>query len=155
MKKVLLLAAVIIIAWMVRLLPFSGTDIGKLHPVEAVLITNRDGVVYVETDTGIFGSGENMALALSNLILSASGSVFLETANYVLIDWRYPELLQEIGNYFRPACQLYYYTGVGKLNNIGKYLETHPSTASILTHRQGGSEISHIVIEGEEYRIEG
>ena len=155
MKKVLLLIIAIIIAGMAELLPFGGTDIAKLHPVEVVLITNRGGAVYVEADTGIFGSGENMQLALSDLILSASGSVFLETANYVLIDERYPGLLKEIGDYFRPACQLYYYAGEGKLNNIGKYLETHPSTASVLTYRQGGSKISHILIDGEEYRIEG
>ena len=86
MKKVLLIVIAIVIAAMAGFLPFNGTDIGKLHPVEVIRIATENGSVYIETDSGISGVGENLEEAIYDMKQSASGHVFLETANFVLID---------------------------------------------------------------------
>ena len=155
MKKVLLIVIAIVIAAMAGFLPFNGTDIGKLHPVEVIRIATENGSVYIETDSGISGVGENLEEAIYDMKQSASGHVFLETANFVLIDALDSQLLLAIGEYFRPACQIYLYSGDGEMENIGKYLESHPSQVTALSYRQGVEEIPHIIINGEEYRFAG
>ena len=69
---IVLFAAAIII-------PVNGTDVGKLHPVQAVSVGYQDGQVVLKTDTGEMGIGETPELALENLKQTAPAIIYLDT----------------------------------------------------------------------------
>ncbi len=154
MKKVILLVAVIVIVTITGLLPFAGTDIAKLHPIEVLAVSRAGGILRLQTDSGMLGSGENIEEALQNLRLSSAGNIFLDTANYLLIAPDCTEEIVTLWNYIRPACQVYYFKGDGKYKEIGNYLESHPSRATVLGYIQGEADIPLLIMEGESVRIE-
>ncbi|MBE6926379.1 MAG: hypothetical protein E7461_06005 [Ruminococcaceae bacterium] len=154
MRKVLLLATIVVLVALVGLLPFDGTDIGKLHPVEVLAVSRKDGTLLLQTDSGMSGTGKNVDDALSALRLSSSGNIFLETANYLLIGQDCTDEVASFWEFVRPACQVYYFKGRGPIGEIGDFLESHPSRATVLRCIQGAGEIPLIVLEGESVRLE-
>ena len=153
MRKILLLVAAIAITGFAGLLPFRGTDVAKLHPVEVLVVYEAGEMVNIETDTGLLGIGESVGKTIENLKLVAAGEIFLDTANYVLIGENSILLLNELYDFLRPACQVYIFSGRGEWTNVAEYLETHPSIITLLSYRQGKGEIPKIVVKGEDYRI--
>ena len=153
MKKVILLVAVIALVSSTGLLPFDGTDIAKLHPVEVLMVSHIGNALLLQTDSGMSGTGENIEEALLSLRLSTSGNIFLDTANYLLVTQDCKEQIIRLWDYVRPACQVYYYKGEGKYEEIGKYLESHPSQATVLRCVQEEVDIPLLVMEGESVRI--
>ena len=71
---------------LVCFLPVEGTDVGKLIPVEVIAISEAEGVITVCTDTGDQGTGEDLPAAFVDLKDSASGVIYLDTAEYVLLE---------------------------------------------------------------------
>ena len=71
---------------LVCFLPVDGTDVGKLIPVEVIAISESDGMITVRTDTGDQGTGKDLPTAFANLKDSASGVIYLDTAEYVLLE---------------------------------------------------------------------
>lgn len=86
--------------------PFHGTDIAQLAPVEVVWLTESGGRVYLETDTGDMGWGENVQAALMDMKAVAPGSVFLETADYLIVQKGSEALLEQVYNVLRPSCMV-------------------------------------------------
>ena len=87
--------------------PAEPKDVGKLIPVELVQLSqDRDGVA-VRTDTGNTGWGENLEEAMLDLKRKATGEIFLETAEYVLLTGNMGKNIPELSNYFRPGTQVY------------------------------------------------
>lgn len=154
MKKVMLLAAVIALVALTGLLPFAGMDIAKLHPVEVLMVSRSGDTLLLRTDSGMFGYGKDIEEALLNLRLSTSGNIFLDTANYLLLAPNCTDVVISLWNYVRPACQVYYFEGEGQYEEIGKYLESHPSQATVLRCVQGEVDIPFLTMDGEEIRIE-
>ena len=73
------IGAVVLVAalgWM----PFLGTDVARLRPVELISVSREEAQVLVETDTGDSGRGRTLELALEDLHDSTPGEIFLETA---------------------------------------------------------------------------
>ena len=154
MKKVIWLAAVVVLVSVTGLLPFAGTDIAKLHPVEVLIVSKNEDDLLLQTDSGMVGTGNNVEEALESLRLSSAGNIFLDTANYLIIS---PDIAKEItslSDYLRPACQVYHLEGKGKVAEIGKYLECHPSQITVLDYLQGKMNIPLLIMEGESIRIE-
>ncbi len=65
--------------------PVEGTDIGKLRPVELVMVQMQNHQVVLRTDTGDIGQGGTAEEAYQNLRDTTSGVVYLDTADYLLI----------------------------------------------------------------------
>ncbi len=154
MRKMLLCVAAIAIIGFAKLLPFQGTDVGKLHPVEVLTVSVDGNGITVETDTGLNGTGETVDKAIKNLKQTSAGEIFLETANYVLVSEESRHLLNALYDFLRPACQVYVFTGDGQWDNVAKYLESHPSGVSLLGYRQGMENIPKLSVHGEDYKID-
>lgn len=154
MRKMLLCIAVIAITGFAGLLPFHGTDVGKLHPVEVLVASKVGERITVETDTGLNGTGKTMDQAIENLKLTSAGEIFLETANYLLVSEEGIHLLDGFSTVLRPACQIYVFKGDGKWDNVAKYLESHPSGVTLLGYRQGMTNIPKLSVHGEDYKID-
>ncbi len=153
MKKTLIFAFAIGFVLLADLLPFAGTDVAKLHPVEVLIVKREEEKLSISTDSGFTGFGQDIEGAFADLKEVVPGKVLLETANYVLLTGECADELDALFAYLRPACQVYYIEGTGDMKNIAKYLQSHPSDATLLTCKQGKTEIPTVITQGEVYRI--
>ena len=64
MKRILLYVLVMAAALIV---PVKSNDVGKLRPVQAVMVSREAGSVIIRTDTDDTGTGTDVLSALENL----------------------------------------------------------------------------------------
>ena len=139
--KIALLAAVI-------LLPKLGTpavDVGRLEPVQAVLLTGTEHSVELRTDTDAVGEGKTLAEAVAALRSGASREVFLDTADFLLLSGEIPsnEALLEA---FRPACAVCRTDSDTDPEAAAAYLRQHPPTRTLGELRAGLPEVEKLTI---------
>ena len=76
--------------------PTERTDLGKLKPVEVIMIYEDRGRVVLETDTEDRGRGATLEQALQDMKDKSSGVIYMDTAGYLLLgegaECRVPEL---------------------------------------------------------------
>lgn len=105
--------------------PAEPRDVGKLIPVELVQLSRDWDGVTVRTDTGNGGRGENLEEAMVDLKQKASGEIFLETAEYVLLTGDQEAFIPELKHYFRPGTQVYEAPYLEDLEEAAAYLGQH------------------------------
>ena len=109
MKKLLwILLALAVLAYF-GLLPFHASDVAQLLPVETVIVT-RSGTQYrVDVGAGVEGVGDSVRAALDALREHASGIVFFQTAEQVVVSEEATDAVEEIvtDEQFRPSAGLY------------------------------------------------
>ena len=91
------------------MLPRTGTDAAKLLPAPITSTWAGDGVVTVEADNGAAGSGPTLAAALADMAECAEGTLFLDTAEHIVLLQSAGALLPAAAQQpqFRPAAKLY------------------------------------------------
>lgn len=67
------------------MLPRTGTDAAKLLPAQVLVIEAGDGAITVEADNGAAGSGPTLAAALADMAECAEGTLFLDTAEHIVL----------------------------------------------------------------------
>ena len=97
MRKRIWLAALALL-----LLPRRGTEVGKLLPVETLLIEKQAGQYRVSTDTVNTGRGDSLEKAVDALRAEAPGILFLDTADYVLLTGEAEDCMEKLQDYVRP-----------------------------------------------------
>lgn len=88
-------------------LPKTGTDAAKLLPAQTLVVSAADGAIRVESDTGASGSGKTLAAALEQMERSAEGTLFLGTAEYLVLTRGAQTLLADLYEQprLRPAAK--------------------------------------------------
>lgn len=125
MKKWLYVAAAVLAAGILTRLPHPAKDISELEPVRTVYVYEASGMVHIETDTGARGSGRTLAHAAEAMHARAEGTIFLETAEFLLLDPDV-EVTAEFFVILRPSCNVFY-TGLRPdLEASAQYLSVHP-----------------------------
>lgn len=150
MKKWMILGALLLL-----LLPQRGTDVGKLLPVETLLIEKRAGMYVLSADTGDTASGESLKTAVENLQRSAPGEIFLDTADYVLLTRETIGCIGELSLFVRPGTQVYVAEQNVQFEEIGEFLRTHGPKAPLYRVKKGEIEIPTLCAEGGERYFEG
>ena len=112
-----------------------GTDVAKLQPVQVVCLSREGTLVTVQTDTGDLGRGETLALALEALAASASGEIFLETAEHILISPECLELVETLAASVRPSCTLCLLEGEPELEALPVFLNIHSPSVTLMEYR--------------------
>lgn len=153
MRKIALMLITFLVVSAVNLLPFSGTDVAKLHPVEVLAVSRESGYLAIHTDTGLVGRGEDLRTAFQRLERISTGEVFFDTANYLLISQDCLDAVEGLSCYLRPACQVYLYNDKELLEDVAKYLENHKSHITLLDYRKGDRKLPVLTIHGEEYYL--
>lgn len=153
MKKFLFFALALVLLGLTGYMPFGGTDVGKLHPVEALFVGVSEDTINIITDTGVTGTGSTLEEAIADLHMRATGKVFLETANYLLLSPQVQLDAAAFWDFLRPACQIYRCSSAEGLHNVAKYLESHPSQITLLRWRTGAEDIPKLEITGEGYKL--
>ena len=116
------------------MLPRTGTDAAKLLPAQVLVIAQEDGRIVVESDNGASGSGAALPDALDAMRESAEGTLFLDTAEHIILLQSAQALLPAAARQrqFRPAAKLY----LARMDTLDAedcvdFLQAHPGTATL------------------------
>lgn len=154
MKRIgLMIAAFLVAAAMGNL--FHRTDVGKLQPVQVIYISREQGQVAVSTDTGGSGAGKELAEAFAELRKSASGAVFLDTADYLLLDPDCMGLLKDNYEILRPGTRVCIVEGAVDVDTVGEYLSAHRPKVTLAQCRAGEKNIPILIIRGGRMELAG
>lgn len=150
MKKWIWLAALALL-----LLPQRGAEVGKLLPVETLLIEKQAGQYRVSADTGSAGRGDSLEKAVDALRAEAPGILFLDTADYVLLTGEAEDSMEKLQDYVRPGTRVYKLEGTAELSEIGPFLKTHGPDAPLYRLQKREMQLPKLTAEGEKLRFEG
>lgn len=128
--------------------PFRGTDISALVPVEVVWIGMEESMVHLETDTGHFGEGRDVSAAIENLKSKAPGKVFLDTADYLIVEKGREELLEQLYTILRPSCMVCCADVVSDLEASVEFLKAHEPRTTLRQWKIDGISLP-VLIETE------
>ena len=134
MKKWLVFAAAVTAVAILSRRPHPARDVARLEPVQAVYIYQKNGTLCIETDTGAAGSGNSLTEAAADLKASASGEIFLDTAEFLLID---PEvtITADFHTLLRPTCGVTFTHATPDLQAAADYLTIHQPFVTLLELR--------------------
>lgn len=134
-------------------MPFSGTDVAKLQPVEVIRVWWERGQAGIETDTGDSGKGVDIAVAIADLKASAAGEVFLETAEHLIITREALALLPELAEYMRPACTICVEDGETDMKAAAAFLDTHQPEMQFRDFLAGSVKIPTLLTREERMHL--
>lgn len=138
MKWIFVLAAAAILTGLFGL-PFREYDTAKLLPIQTLQADVQGGKVVLLSEAGR-GEGENFLQAVEDLRKNASGDVFFDTAEHLLLcdDALLSQILES--ELLRPAAQVYFTSGLRETRGLSEYLSAHPSelTLSLLRAKELG-----------------
>ena len=125
MKKWLFLAAAFAAVGILARLPHPAKDISALEPVRLVYVYEAAGALHIETDTDAYGSGKTLTEASEAMRVGADGEIFLETAEFLLLDPDVP-VTAAFFDLLRPSCKVFYTKARPDLAASAQYLSVHP-----------------------------
>ena len=147
MKRILWAAAVAAAVWGLPRLSHPAVDIGKLEPVEAVLLTAEGNEIIMETDTGAKGVGNTLEEAVADLREKSDAEVYLDTANKLLLKGNMERYWPEIVDRFRPSCRVCTVEGQVDLEMAAKYLSVHKPELTLNQWRSGERQLQKLIME--------
>lgn len=137
----------------VYVLPTPGRDAQMIKPVEVVCLSRGQQGVEIVTDTGAAGEGKTLRAALEDLHEQASEEIFLETADYLLVEEDCDDLLPEVMEVLRPSCVVCRYEGEPKMEQVGRFLRQHRPTLTLARYQAGERSLSLLKTDGRRMRL--
>ena len=122
MKRIVMYVATL---GLLTLAPVKDADIGKLRPVEVVLICQQDDMVVLSTDTDDVGQGTDAMTALENLKATTPGTIYLDTAKYLLFTEGAEDAVQQLKSVLKKSCFVCMADREVDLKTAAKYLSVH------------------------------
>lgn len=153
MKRICWFLAGLLVASAIGKMPFSGTDVAQLQPVEVIRIQKDGDLIQIETDTGDTGRGIDLGSAFQNLKDSTVGKIFLETADYLLIAKDMVKHLPALAEYLRPACGVCESDGQEDLGTVGSFLQAHEPEITISDCQDGHTELPRLITSEERMKL--
>ena len=145
MKRWLLYLIIIGIISFLGISPFQKTDIAQLAPVEVVWLSYEKGVLCLKTDTEDIGYGKDVQSALENMKQTASGTIFLETADYLIVEKGQARFLEQMHSVLRPSCMVCSATQMPELDEVAKFLQAHEPEATLRQLRNGEGKVKQLL----------
>ncbi len=133
MRKILY----IVILGMLFFAPLERLDIAKLLPVKAVAMYMENDQVVLETDTAYLGRGDSAISALTDLKEKTPAVVYLDTAEYLLVEQNAVEYVDMLRQELKPSVKVCVCQAAGRVKEAVEYLEVH-SNLPKLQHWNGG-----------------
>ena len=120
------------------MLPRTGADAAELLPAQVLVIARENGQITVESDNGASGTGATLPDALDSMEKSAAGTLFLDTAEHIVLLQSARELLPAAARQerLRPAAKLY----LARMEALDAeacvtYLQAHPGRLTLAEAR--------------------
>lgn len=111
--------------------PDASTDLDSLLPVETLCVQRSHGQLVI-TGESVCGKGKTWDAAMEDLQRTAAGTVFLETAERIIVEEGAATYLSDIlqDERLRPAAQIYLLRGdIG--DALTDFATAHESSATI------------------------
>ena len=122
MKRIVIYVIVLLL---LTLVPIKGADIGSLHPVEILKVYKENDEVYVQTDTGDWGKGVTGSAALEHLKETTAGTIYLDTAKYLLLEKGTEAVAEEIRSLLKKSARLCNADQGVELTEVSSFLSVH------------------------------
>ena len=114
-----------------------GTDIGMLIPVETVFIQKLENEIVIETDSGDRGAGATMKQAAEDLKEKADGVIYLDTADYLILNREAEALLYQLQSNQKQEVALCETEGQINVEEITPFLRAHKPQLRLSDWRAG------------------
>lgn len=105
--------------------PVERVDVAQLLPIEAVAMYMDGNLVVLETDTQNIGRGENAASALKNLKDVTPAVVYLDTAQYLLVDKEAEAYIDELREHLKSSVDVTVCDARGKVKEMAEFVSVH------------------------------
>lgn len=135
------------------MLPSPGMELGELHPVSLLLVEVSDKTIQLETDTHQSGQGETLGAALENLEKTTPGTVFLDTAEHLILGENAGYLIPELRELLRPGVTVCMAQGEVDTEKAAEYLDAHTPEAT-LSESGNGSQLPILYETEGRYLLE-
>ena len=119
------------------LVPVQGTDVGKLLPVELIQIYKEADTVVIATDAGPTGSGTTVDEAVADMKATASGIVFLDTADHLLVKDLTEEEIDALEKYLKPSVRVCAQIGQIDPEEASAFLRVHKPKRQLKDWEEG------------------
>ena len=124
---------------------FGGEDLGKLYPVQTLMLSADQEGVRLLTDGGQQGKGMDALSALEDLKATAAAQVFLDTADYLLLEPGVECYLPQLQQFLRPGCNVCYVSGPVQLQEVSGFLEHHPPVLTLTQYAAGEGHLPTLI----------
>ena len=115
----------------------QGTDVAKLEPAQILAVEESGGGLSVRTDMGHSGWGTDLESAIADMKMTASGQVFLDTAEYLLVSPGAMKWMPELSELLRSSCQVCLAGEVEELTAVAEFLSGHEPGYTLGDWRKG------------------
>ena len=114
----------------------QSLDIGTLRPVQLVSMYREDEWIIIETDTGDQGRGGNVHEAIQNLKDTTPGTIYLDTADFLVVRPDTQNMISEISQYLKQNVKIC--SSIGGITPIdaANYLSAHPPRTNMREWRK-------------------
>lgn len=135
----------------VCLVPVKGTDVGRLIPMEVIAVSEDKGTITVRTDTGNIGSGNTIENAFRDLEQTASGEIYLDTAEYLLLEPGTEDHIRALRSLLKGDVRVCGAPEGIELEGAAKYLTVHKPQTDLESSDEGM--IPFLTEENGRYRL--
>jgi len=143
MKRIIIYFLIIASVFVV---PVKWADIGKLQPIEVVLLDAVQDEIFLYTDTKDTGRGESIGKAIADMKENSERIVYLDTAQYVLTTERAVDHLLELEPYLATSVRIGMVKETIDLQWAASYLQIHRNYPNY-TQWKRGDNIPELVCE--------
>ena len=149
MKRILIYVLILVALLFV---PVKDNDIGKLQPVEVVQVYRQGSQVVIRTDTDDIGVGTTAQLALQNLKDTTPGYIYLDTAEYLLLNKDATKDIEELRPVLRKSLQLCFAENEVDLQLAAKFLPAHGKFPQLKRWKQG-KDLPELTVENDRLKF--
>ena len=134
MKRIMLYVLLLVLVWIV---PTERADIAQLRPVEVIAIYKTGDTVVMATDTDDMGIGHSAAAALENMRSTSPAVIYLDTAEYLLIEASAEAEVDGIRQELKKAVRICSVADSVDLKSAAQYLSVHGALPSLREWSRG------------------
>ena len=134
MKRILFY---IILLGLAVLVPVKHADVGKLRPIETVAVYQENDQIILQTDTEDVGIGATAMQALQNMKDTACGIIYLDTAQYLLIEAGAEDAAEELRQVLKGKVGICLASRDMKPLDATKYLSIHGNLPQLYSWQPG------------------
>ena len=137
MKRILWTVMIGVAVWALPRLSHPAVDVGKLDPVETVLLIADETGIRMKTDTGATGAGATLEKAWQDLYNGTGKNVFSDTTSKLILLGEMSPYWEEIYGFFRPSCLVCRAEEEIDLKMATEYLSRHRPALNLNRLRAG------------------
>lgn len=130
-----------------------GRDVAAIEPVQTVRIFKQGDEIVLQTDTDAMGRGETVDDAIRSMHETSPSYVFLDTADFLIIDPELVAMLPALEDLLRPSCRICLEKGEPDMEKAGAFLNIHKSKMTIKDFLAGERKIPVLETNREGMRL--